>query len=193
MNAATIRAAIHRHLLAVPAIGKVHLFERYAKKQDDFRKLYVSDDKTLLGWHIRRLNFTRRVLTDLAEDVVTHWEIRGFMALEDDQQSELAFDDLIDAITVHFTRPLLDEAAKALNGVDLTVGEDSGLQLTDQQPVLLGGILCHQARLSLRTSHEELGYAPAETGVLSELYLGIAPDIGPGHEADYEKIAELPQ
>lgn len=142
---ATIRAAIVAKLKTVAGIGQVYAYERYAKTDKDFRDIYAAKDR-VLGWHVRRV--ARREDAENNE-VMTDWEIRGFMSLEDASASELDFDTLVDAI---------GDAWRA----DPTLGRvvlyprDEGLvvpELADAGPALFAGVLCHSARLKLTTRH----------------------------------------
>lgn len=106
MSLATIRAVILTTLQAIPNIGQVHNYERFAKGEKDFRALYQSvPDGPILGWHVRRVSTEQTALDvddpDQRQDRHT-WEIRGFMALSDADASELTFDALIEAIREAF-------------------------------------------------------------------------------------------
>jgi hypothetical protein len=142
---ATIRAAIVAKLKTVPGIGQVYDFERYGKSDKDFRALYAADDK-VLGWHLRRV---ARKESAIFNEVLTTWEIRGFMGLEDAESSELFFDGLIDAIGDAWRAdPTLGKA--------VLYPQDDGQavpELADSGPVMFAGVLCHSARLRLVTRH----------------------------------------
>jgi hypothetical protein len=142
---ADIREAIAQSLETIPDIGVVHRYERYANQQGAIAQLYQWGNQ-LRGWHIRRVALTERQ-PDEAPDVTTEWEIRGYMALADAGASELAFDDLIDAIRAKFRADL------TIGGTVATTQAEgiTGIQLRDSGPVLFGGMLCHKAVLRLVT------------------------------------------
>lgn len=143
-----IRNAIAEKIKDVPGTGVVHLYERYAKTEKDFKLLYAPCGGQLVGFHIRRL--TRTEVKTIERAIENTWQIRGLMALDDAQASEIVFDGLIENLCEAFrhdptlggavARPRLDEG-------------DGILQLTESAPVLFSGVLCHSARLNLTTLH----------------------------------------
>lgn len=148
----TIRQAIVATLQSVPGIGQVHAFERFARQEAAFRNLYLTGDG-ILGWNVSR-KATRTTSNVVGRDAVTHeWQIRGFMALNDAEASELAFDDLIEAARREF------RTNETLSGTvfDTALGGDAGhiagLQVLESGPVMFCGVLCHGARLQLFTRH----------------------------------------
>ncbi len=146
----TVRTAIANVLGGIPDIGRVHVYERYASKASALKALYVWQGQ-LRGWHVRRVR-QRRSSTTLGRYVVTtRWQIRGFLALADESQTEQTMDELVDAITAAF------DADEELGGtVDTTVVDnESGIQLEDSGPYMFAGVLCHGVRLGLNTRHLE--------------------------------------
>jgi hypothetical protein len=142
---ATIRAAIVAKLQTVSGIGQVYDYERYGKTDKDFREIYAAKDR-VLGWHVRRVARREDALNN---EVMTDWEIRGFMSLEDAGASELDFDTLIDAIGDAW------RADPTLAGVVLYPRDEARVvpELADSGPALFAGVLCHGARLKLTTRH----------------------------------------
>lgn len=141
-----IRAAIVAKLRTLPDIGVVHDYERFARGEKDFRDLYQTGDR-ILGWHVRRVATTEKSPV-LGRWYTSHdWEIRGFMGLDDAGQSEIVFDGLIEAIREAFR---LDETL-GIAGLFTVDADSAGVQLADSGPVMFGGVLCHSARLTLRT------------------------------------------
>lgn len=148
------RAAIVAVLQSVPEIGRVHAWERYAARHDGLRALYVHTTpagEQLRGWFVRRLANRRARNGAGRVRVTTTWQIRGLMAVQDETQSELVFDGLIDAVG-------------AAVEVDLTLGgavestlfeREVGAQLTASGPVMFAGVLCHMADITLTTEHLE--------------------------------------
>ena len=145
-----IRDAIAARLALVPNIGRVHTFERYAKDHPAFRPMFVTESGQMLGWTIRRVRTEERVVDSLTHAVVDRWRIVAVMGLEDAQESELAFDAMIETVRDQFR---LDETLGGV--VDTTTVDDlAGLQLEDSGPAMFAGILCHSARLSLSTQYD---------------------------------------
>lgn len=149
---ADLRAAIAAKLASVANIGVVHEYERYAKDEANFRALYAVGDR-LSGWHIRR---TARRETAVFNEVLTTWEIRGFMALEDAAATELLFDEQIDRILDAW------RADPTLGGAVLYPRDEAGAvpALVDSGPAMFCGVLCHAARLQLETRTARDATAP---------------------------------
>lgn len=154
---AEIRAAIVAKFEAVPNIGIVHPYERYAKSENDFRTLYVSTIgavQLIRGWYVRRLA-TRELSAMVGVSMrITSWRIVGYHGLDDVAESELVFDTLIEAVCDAFrTDPTL--GGIVADSCDLTAGSESkpqGIQVEDFTQVLLAQKLCHRAQLMLTTS-----------------------------------------
>lgn len=155
---ATIRAAIVAKFEALPNIGVVHPYERYAKSEGDFRAMYVTEingQPLIRGWYVRRKS-TREVSAMLGLSMrITHWLIVGYHGLDDVAESELAFDDLIEVACDAFRiDPTLGGIVADL--CDLTAGDGDkpqGLQVDDFAQVLLAQKLCHRVQLTLTTSN----------------------------------------
>lgn len=152
---AQIREAIRARVAAVADIGKVNDYERYADQMSALKTLYVaaiSGADQLRGWHIRRV---RKVETYIDLDrwvVLNHWQIRGFMALDDSAGSEKTFDNLVEAVCDTFdTTPIL---VAEPNYAEVILDEEAaGVQVPESGPVMFAGVLCHSARLTLATRH----------------------------------------
>lgn len=138
-----LRTAIATKLASIAGIGQVHRYERYAKDEATFREFYAAGDR-LQGWHVRRVG--RRESAG-SNEVLTTWELRGFMAIDDAAASELLFEDLIDRILDAWRDdPKLGGAV--LYPRD---GADPVPQIEDSGPALFCGVLCHSVRLKLVT------------------------------------------
>ncbi|MEJ1353092.1 MAG: hypothetical protein RPU39_00185 [Candidatus Sedimenticola sp. (ex Thyasira tokunagai)] len=143
----TVRAAIVAKLEGVADIGKVHSYERYSKKLSHLTTLYKATDGRLKGWQVRRVN-TKESSASLGRWTRTYrWKIRGLMALDDADQSELLFDALIERICSEF------RTDDSLGGVvdSCIVGQEAGIQVEGSNPVMFAGVLCHSASLALNT------------------------------------------
>lgn len=154
-----MRAAIAAAISAAAPEARVHAYQRYVAREADLARLYVSAASGRLnGWHVSRVGFsnTREYPRDIVTKTVTVWRITGFMALDDSaadgmpaswQPSEPVFDDQVDAVTVG----LLEDYTLGGTVADIWSGEAVGAQGDDIGPVVFAGVLCHMARLSLRT------------------------------------------
>ena len=87
MSLADTRAAIVARLAAVPGIGVVHAYERFAADQKKFRDLYTGAPGLLQGWFVC-LGGAREVsaVVGLATQVAG-WRLQGFRAIDDDGAS----------------------------------------------------------------------------------------------------------
>lgn len=144
-----IRALIAARLEAIESVGVVHQYERWLKRREDLKALYVGTiggNERLFGWFIRRVGGSSQRGHTLCAARFDAWEIRGFMALDDADESEMIFDDVIDAIIsdFHETRPLG-------NGVRVMDENEQACRLVQSQPVMFAGVLCHSATLALNT------------------------------------------
>lgn len=147
MSLSAVRAAIVAKLNAVPGIGRVHNYERFAATNSKFIELYANDDDQILGWHVRRVATASQFITFNRWKETTSWEIRGYAGLNDAAASELALDELVELIRAAF------RADDTLGGVvdTCTTNEAAGVQLADSGPVMFAGVLSNSVRLSLRT------------------------------------------
>ena len=145
-----VRAAIVANLRTIPGIGKVHTFERYAARNADLSDLYVVDGQ-LCGWFVRRIGVIENNVNAAANLELVRWQIRGYMALDDKTESELAFDGLQDAIRSAFKEGWQGDLNRLM--VRAKPGDQSGIAVDDSGPVLFAGVLCHAAKLSLITRH----------------------------------------
>ena len=152
MNQTTegVRAALVAKLQTVPGMGAVHDRERYASQQASLRALYVvqtDEGEQLHGWFVRRLGFEVQQWGRGQRAVRTRWQLRGFMALQDETATELAFDAVIDGVRQAFNAdPTL---GGAVFGTQLD--ERIGPQLEASGPVMFAGVLCHAADMTLIT------------------------------------------
>jgi hypothetical protein len=148
---AQIRAAILAKHQAVANVGNVFDFERYVRDEAKFRDLFLVDIggvRQVRGWWWRRASTVERSVSTGSVMNVHTWQCRGYLALNDEQESEKTFDDLIEAFR---------DAVRAdptLGGVceqNSMSGEDDGVQVIDAGPVMFCSVLCHSAVLQLRT------------------------------------------
>lgn len=147
---AQIRGAIAANVAAVPNIGRVHTFERFAKNEKDFRALYEYQGQ-IRGWNIRRISHSEKSPAIGISNVINKWRISGFMSMEDATESELVFDGLVEDLCAKFRE---DETLGGLIASTILENPDiAGLQVEDSGPVMFAGVLCHSARCILYTWH----------------------------------------
>lgn len=139
-----IRDAIKTIMETVPDIGVVHTFERFAKRSSEFKAFYQYEDQ-IRGWYIRRLKTPASSGGIGLYDETYTWQIRGFMSLADEAQTERVFDELIESLVQAFRNydTLNDTVTTSI------VSNQAGLQVERVGHVMLAGVLCHEAVLSL--------------------------------------------
>lgn len=152
MSLLPIRTAIRDTLLSVAGIGVVHLYERYARDLSALKQLYLSGGE-LRGWFIRRESTRETGIAIPRYLEVVQWQIRGFMALSDENQSELVFDDLVESIRDAFRANSKLDGTVTKTGL-LQAGAERGVQLDDAGPFMFAGVLSHGARIRLITTRE---------------------------------------
>lgn len=152
MSLALVRAAIVATLSAVPDIGRVHGYQRYAHNLTDLAALYRSDTHNQLrGWNVSRLSTSEAGNRQAHTVEIVRWQILGVMALDDAGESELVFDALVEAVRNQFAQ------SETLGGVvDQCSDPDNhdgqtGIQVDSISPGKFANVLCHLARLSLLT------------------------------------------
>lgn len=151
-----IRAEILATMNGVANIGRVHDYERYATRIEDFKELfYDADTKLINGWWFDRLS-TAELDGDTGEVRRIHtWQFYGFRGLQDGIGSAKDYQILIDAICDAFRdNPTLDGAIDDNKNMDLPRGP-VGIQVDAVEPVMFFKILCHRAKLTLLTETTE--------------------------------------
>ena len=93
-------------LSSVPDIGRVHDRERYAKDNAVFAALFLYEpaggQKHLRGWTLRR-TATREHSPNIARTLNEHtWTLRGYLAFNDADASELVLDDLVEQLAQQY-------------------------------------------------------------------------------------------
>lgn len=151
---ATIRAAIKTKMLTVPNIGVVHDYERYAKRESEFRALF-EDAGEILGWFFYRDN-TAELDGDTGEVRRIHeWQFFGFKGLSDSAASAKSFQDLVETLCATFRAdPTLGGVVDDNKNMAQAFGP-VGLQVDAIETVMFASVLCHRARLRLVTETTE--------------------------------------
>lgn len=173
MSASTVlREAIAAVIETVPDVGVVHRYERHADLAGELRALYQPDGEDVIrGWHIRRTQRAEHRHSSLLNVVTTTWAITGVASLQDAEQSEVALDELLDAIVEAFRR------SRFLGGLADTIIETvAGPQLKESDSVTFADELCNRVVLGLTTVHFE---TPEEDAIPcdAETMLRVAWDL----------------
>lgn len=147
MSVATIREAIAATIETVPAVGQVQRFQRNIRNTAELIATYGIPGNRILGWSISRLSARETMATSTYNTIVHRWEIRGYMGLRDEDETEIAFDILIEAVRSAFRDN--DDLGGAVDTT--TVGDSAGAQLIESGPGSFMKTLVHAARLILET------------------------------------------
>ena len=152
MTVASHRAAVMAMLLQVPSIGRVHPSVRFVREESKFREAYLwappGGLQHVRGWHLQSPTTERRSW-GMGRVLLKHtWSIRGYLVLNLQEESQLVFDDLCEAVGV------AHEGDRTLGGVSTAEelgGETSGVQKLEAGEVMFCSTLCHSALLQLET------------------------------------------
>lgn len=145
-----IRAAIVATMQGVAGVGVVHDHEAYAHSMDRLKALYVpAGESQLRGWFVRREAVTETGRIQPRSVEYLRWRIQGVMALNEDADSELAFDDLVEQLRDAFR--INDTLGGTVAQCAMPDGSEAGLQVVDSGPVMFANVLCHAARCRLTT------------------------------------------
>jgi len=146
-----IRAKIVEMLRAIPDIGIVHERERYFSDLDKIRATFTwqpttaGSPKQVRGWFLRRVKMNPEHLGNFKYDLENTWEITGYVGWNEELNSEIILDGLIEEIFQTFKKPM------QLNLLGLTA---FGIELIDSSTVNFTGMVCHRATLQLVTKHK---------------------------------------
>lgn len=153
MSLATARAALAAMVAAVPSVGQVHDYARYARLESDFQNLYLYTPPDggvphLRGWQLSNTGIEEFEL-GIGRVLNKHkWTLRGYCSLNDAMASEKVFDDVGEAIRSAF------RADPTLGGVcsaEALGNGPAGMQKTDAGPVMFCGVLCNSIVLQCET------------------------------------------
>ena len=140
-----VRTAITDALNAAD-VGVFYPKERFSKNQGNLKAFYgVANSDEISGGYIRLKRRKRSNLYGPRTQTSYTFDVVFFASFVDESDSQSQFEDAIEALDEAFSNdPLLGELAD-----DLDEGEQTGLILDDQTPVMFCGVLCHQARMRL--------------------------------------------
>lgn len=140
MSEATIRAQIKSILSGVSGIGEVYDYQRWASTWEKFLDLFKTDADKINGWMITRSATPATVESTTHESRIHQYKIRGVYGLNDEDETEITFQALIESVASAF------RAKRTLNAT----AEDSGpLSVSVVENRMFGGVLCHFCELDL--------------------------------------------
>ena len=103
MSYRTIVDEIVNRISQVENVGIVHPYQRYTYEADGFKTLFKdARTSTVRAWLVSRVAIRDEQSADSANTVVHTFEILGFMSLSDVRESELEFQELVDAVAAQF-------------------------------------------------------------------------------------------
>jgi len=140
MSVSAIRTRIKAKLSAVEGIGIVHEYQRWASTWSKFLSQFKTESDVINGWMI-----TRRATPSARDTMPTlnrgHvFILTGFYGLNDDDATELVFQDMVEDIQDAF------DSDVTLGGLVLKSGP---LQVKVVENRTFGNVLCHYAELEL--------------------------------------------
>lgn len=140
MSVTTIRNKIKSIAEEVENSGKVYAYYRYADTLDKLLKLFKVNN------NIRGMMISPRTRkTDITSElgIVRNWDLFLLSQVNDKEQSEIKFDELIESIVEKF-----DEH----QDLDGEISEHTGIQLENKTEREYGNVVCHVAVLTLETT-----------------------------------------
>jgi hypothetical protein len=145
----TIRDKMSELLEAVPDVGQVHKYRRHTTFWDGYFRTHTKDG-LFHSWEITRVGLAETLLAiggatsvEPCFRAVHSVEITGRMAVDDDRESELIFQDLIERIRADF------RADTTFSGV---LELPANLQVPEIGHDTFGGVLVHFVTLTLAAS-----------------------------------------
>ncbi|MAD76690.1 MAG: hypothetical protein CML20_18195 [Rheinheimera sp.] len=125
-------------------IGTFYPKERFSKNMNTLKDMY-GQGEGIAGGYIRLKRRKRQNPYATRTTKTYTFDVVFLQSFVDEDSSQVAFEDAIDALDDAFAvDPLLSDLVD-----DLDDGDDTGLILDDQTPVMFCGVLCHQARMHL--------------------------------------------
>jgi hypothetical protein len=152
MSLATIRAQIKTIFAAVSGIGVVHDYVRWTAERAKMQELFkLEGTDKLHGWVITRSKTPETIYSQGGRTTRTHlFIIRGFYSVSDADESELIFQDLVEAICTAFRADdTLGGTAFSCTPTDDAPAGVAGIQVEAVDYRMFAGVLCHYAELHL--------------------------------------------
>jgi hypothetical protein len=141
MSESAVRQKVFEIISAVPNVGKVYNYERWAVDWNKFINLFKDTASSrILGWEICRGGMQSQKI-DVIEESRTHgFKAKGYMAVNDAQASDIEFNAIIEAICNAF------KGNHTLGGTCLDAGP---VAVPIIEPRMFGSVLCHYAELNI--------------------------------------------
>ncbi|MEA5113019.1 MAG: hypothetical protein VB050_03245 [Geobacteraceae bacterium] len=144
MSEAACRQKVFEIISAVPNVGVVHDYERWAADWNKFIELFRdSVSGTIRGWEICRANMLSEKISNIEENRAHGFVVKGYLAVNDALATEKIFNGLIDAICNAF------KGNHTLGRICTDAGPVSA-EVIDTR--MFGAVLCHYAELKFPVS-----------------------------------------
>ena len=151
MSLDIIRAELKTILEGVSGMGKVHDYQRLTHEWKTYQKLFTKDSLVNM-WEIERPEVSRWIAATLGpnggvERVIHHFILRGFYRINDEQESEKTFQNIVEGVCQSF---------RAVPQLALTDPPAEMVYESDKSPLgatvfkdMLGVVLCHVAEVNI--------------------------------------------
>ena len=141
MSYLAIAQEIGKVLADVTGSGKVHLYHRHVTELAQLKEYFFDEDQgRLCGWTISRESFKDDQQTNIENERLSTYVMRGYYSHNDKEASELGFQDLCDNIA---------EAFRPQGNLNETCEKIYPVQARLIGYVEIGGVLNHYCELTL--------------------------------------------
>jgi len=137
MSETLIRTGIKNLLEAITGVGKVHDYERFTMRPEEFLLLFKdATSNKIIGWEITRTGADVERVTSNKFKILHHFVIKGYYGLQDSSASEKLFNAVVELII-----------AKLINN---PIADTQGLAIPQVKTInaqVFGDHLCHHAEI----------------------------------------------
>lgn len=140
-SAADLRTALLTRLQLL-ALGMLHAYERYSTTTKTLAQFYQFEGR-LQGGFLRRPAAKVLAGGSSGNRQRQSFELVLFRSWQDDEESQLQFDEQLDALMADFTN------SHRLVGWSCVDGERLGFELVRNEPAMFAGVLVHYAVLRI--------------------------------------------
>jgi len=138
----SIRQLLLDRLNSLAVLGQLHSHERYLKSEKALKEAFGSEGG-LAGGFLRRATARIRPGGSMGNGDRQQFDLVLIRGWNDEQQSQLQFDNAIDVLMVEFAN---QHRVGSWTSVD---GDRIGFELTRNEPAMFVGVLVHYAVLSI--------------------------------------------
>jgi hypothetical protein len=151
----TILGAIKTKLEAVTGItggaGKVYDYQRLSTEWNHFLGLFKTTGSKIHGWIITRVSTDEQLMTNYQSRRVFTFLLRGYMSVDDSEESEKDFQDIVENICTDFRKDMdLGIGSTIEPGDDEHTNGIGVVQVKTVEARKFGAVLCHFAELEYK-------------------------------------------